>query len=289
MAESVAVIGGGPAGCQAAVWLSKLGISVTLYEPAGALGGLQRKSPFSNSWIAAVPADTLARDLADTMDANVRALGVPVLSRSVVSIVKRPAGFKVMTSASVQSHPAVLLATGTRPRRSGQEDDATVFSGLASVGSFDGKGKRVAILGGGDAAFEAFHILRERGNICRIFARSVRARSALRAHVPEEAIRIGSFSVEGKRVSGDVMPWAFDAAFVLYGWEPSLPVLLGISLEKDRDGLVRVDRGGATSMAGMFAAGDIVSGSHPCVSTALGSAVQAAKGIEGLVVSLKKL
>jgi len=223
------------------------------------------------------------------MDANVRGLGIPVVPRSVVSIIRKSAGFQVVTGASIEAHSVVLLATGTRPRRTGLEDERSVFAGLSSVGSFSGQGQRVAILGGGDAAFEAFHILRERGSICRIFARSLRARAALRAHVPDEAIGIGQFTIDGGCVSGDVMGWEFDAAFVLYGWEPSLPILHGISLEKDEEGFICVDRAGATSVVGIFAAGDIVAGSHPCVSTALGSAAHAAKGIERLVASPKNL
>lgn len=281
---SVAVIGGGPAGSQAAIWLAKLGIPVVVYETSGVMGGLQRRSPFSNSWISAVPSTTRARDLAGAMDRNVRDLAIPIMQHEVVGICRARAGFTLEAQGRRFEHTNVLIATGTRPRRSGQENDQTVFAGLAAAGSYLGTGQRIAILGGGDAAFEAFQILSHRGNHCTIFARSIRARAEFRDAVPAIAVTLGAFSLEGGRVVGEGLSCAFDVAFILHGWEPVLPALRDFDLERDDHDLIVTDQRGRTTMPGLFAAGDVVSGVHPCVSTALGTAVQAAKCIEADVI-----
>lgn len=283
----VAVIGGGPAGSQAAIWLAKLGIPVVVYETSGVMGGLQRRSPFSNSWVSAVPATTLARDLADAMDRNVRDLAIPILQSEVVAICRSCVGFTIETQDSRSEHSRVLIATGTRPRRSGQENDINVFAGLAAAGNYLGTGRRIAILGGGDAAFEAFQVLSDRGNDCSIFSRSVRARSEFRAAVPVSAVHVGRFVVRDAQVVGDDIAHDFDVAFILHGWEPSLPVLRDIDFERDDHGLIVTDQRGKTTARGVFAAGDVVSGIHPCVSTALGTAVQAAKCIEAELARIR--
>ena len=66
----VTIVGAGPAGCSAALWLKQLGLQVMLLETSGACGGLQNKNPFTNTWIATNPHATgasVAKALRESM------------------------------------------------------------------------------------------------------------------------------------------------------------------------------------------------------------------------------
>lgn len=283
-AIDVAVIGGGPAGAQCALWLTKLGLRTVLLEKAGYLGGLQHLSPATNSWLSVVPSDTPAKGIAAAIAANLEAQGVEFRLGEAARVAKAGSAFEAAAGGIAVSARAVVLATGTRHRVSGAEDGVDVLAGLQHAWSFDRKPCRVAVSGGGDAAFEAYSVLSGKGHEVAVFARTVHARQELRASVPSSALFGEGILLRGKMaVSHDGGEWPFDAAIVLHGWEANLPDMEGISLDLGNDGYVGVDWNFMTAEPGLFAVGDMVRGMHPCVATALGSAAQAAKAIERLL------
>lgn len=277
------VIGGGPAGSQCALWLTKLGFSALLVEEH-TIGGLQARSPFTNSWLAPVAAATPAAEVARTIEKNLVDQGVTIHRSRVERIYAHGGTFTLEIDASTgrmeADARAVVLACGTRPRRSGMED-SRIHAGLHEVGQDPGNG-RIAILGGGDAAFEAYAILKQKNPKVSIFARSLRARPSLREPVPKEDVHVGEFELNRpeSHVTGNGQAYPFDRAYVLWGWEPCLPDLGEIEVSRGSSGGLLVYSDRMTSWPGLFAAGDLIDGVHPCVATALGSGSQAAKGVE---------
>jgi len=278
----VAVIGGGPGGAQAALWLHKLGVPVVLLERREALGGLQALSPFSNSWLSVLPHDFLAADVARNIDRNLRNQSVSVRQADVSCVDAVEDGFLVRYEGGSCIVRAVVLATGTKVRESGHEDGNRVVAGLSHVGGFDGARSRIAVFGGGDAAFESWTMLSAKGHDVEVFARTVRANMAFRKLVPSEKVHVGDYEIDG---SGGLVrcedgEFPFDKGFVLYGWAPVLGYAAGLGLVRSRTGHVVTDGAMMSSVPGCYAVGDLVAGLHPCVSTAIGSAAQAAVALE---------
>lgn len=324
------VIGGGPAGSQCALWLTRLGIDAVLCE-AGIIGGLQALSPFTNAWLAPLPSDIPASRIAAAIRANLAAQNVEVLRGKAVSVgsvkgpaiapadgptgwptqafpwlAKRPDLFEVQCENHRVLARTVVLATGTQPRTCGLENDH-ILAGLHQVDpaarsmtsaetgpSAPDRRLRIAIMGGGDAAFEAWLVLSRQGFDATIFARTVRARRRFAEQVPRQNVLIGDFEIDAatRQVAARTpgrpeerrAVFAFDRAHILWGWEPVLDVLkigqAGLSPRRGPSGKLVVDDDGMTTEPGLFAAGDLIHGSHPCVATALGSGSQAAKGVE---------
>ena len=98
-AQSVAIVGGGPAGLSAAFQLRRLGFQVSLYESKDALGGLMRYG---------IPSYRLARDI---LDGEINRIVAMNISLHLGHDVSGPEELQELRS----SHDAVYLATGASP------------------------------------------------------------------------------------------------------------------------------------------------------------------------------
>jgi len=277
----VAVVGGGPAGAQCVLWLTKLGIDCLLLEP-GTLGGLQARSPFTNSWLAVVQATTAARSVARNIEDNLSAQGCRVAGERCTAVSASPDGFALtLAGGGTLSAGTVVLATGTRERTGGLESLPGVEIGLVGTAALDDIGGRdVVILGGGDAACEAHAILSARDPASlHLFARTRRARDDLWDAIPAAHRHTGAYMIEDGAVHWSGGAHRFDRALVCYGWAPAVPTLPG-TIETDAAGHLVVDAVCRTNLPGLYAVGDVNGRGYPCVATALADGVIVAKDIE---------
>jgi thioredoxin reductase len=146
--------------------------------------------------------------------------------------------------------------------------------------STDFAGARVALLGGGDNAFENHEFVKQRGasHAC-IYARTVRAQKQFVDRVPAADLVVGVPIIEPatKQVNGQ----PYDCILVLYGWQANIGFLDGLSVVTDDRGFVQTDMACAqTSVDGVYAIGEVAQRMHPCVPTAMADGVVAAKAIE---------
>lgn len=274
MTRRVLIIGGGPAGVACAIWLHKLGADVLLLEAEARLGGLQRRSPYENLWIPGVQGTT-GQQVAQALDDHAVALNVPVRRQCPVLSVSAD-GHTVVTADGEVAAAFLVIATGSRPRSGGFVASSSVAIGPgAGMEALDVAGKAVAILGGGDNAFDQARFVRDRGGRPVIFSRTPpRAQKVLQDMIPDVPVRIGPYTADAQAMTVDSE--TFTAFGVMYGFEAVVPD--GLRLERD-NGYVRVDRYGETSVAGVFACGEVTDYWHPCVTTSAAHGIQVAKQI----------
>lgn len=280
------IVGGGPAGASCAVWLARLGLSPLLVEARPRLGGLTADNPFADGWIAALPGAT-GRQVADNLDESVRAAGVPVLLQAPAEHV-RPCeeGFALSLGRQGEVRGrALVIATGVRARGlPGHAPDARWPGVLVGPGSAivaqDYAGLSVAVLGGGDNAYENFVYVRNRGaREVHLYARTVRAQQQWVARVGREGVHVGPYRVDpaARTVDGR----RYDLILVFYGWEPQAGFADGLQLARDTRGYLVTDFATAqASRPGVYAIGEVASRMHPCVVTAMADGVVAAKDIQ---------
>jgi thioredoxin reductase len=173
----------------------------------------------------------------------------------------------------------VVLATGVRFKSGGFKSAINVAIGPGKpTEAIDVYDRRVAILGGGDNAFEHYHFTLARGaTLCRVFGRTIRAQRKLRESVPPSNVIQGDFFADQNRMT--VNGEAFDAFLVQFGYEPVLPACIP-NVQLDPNGFVLADRWGVTTVDGFYAVGEVTQTFHPCVTTSSAHGIQAAKVIQ---------
>jgi len=287
------IVGGGPAGASCATWLARLGLAPLLLEAAPLLGGLTACNPFRDDWIVALPAVTgrdVAANIARSVELACEQTRLEVVTGARVTAVRRAAdGFEVdcLQQGATRRHAGrtLVLATGVRPRpldasRPGHAWPGVLCGPGEHIARADYAGRSVAILGGGDNAFENYAYVRGRGAASvQVYARTVRAQRQLVRAVADGDLHVGAYQVdpETRQVQGRT----YDLILVFYGWEPRADFADGLALRRDERGFIRTDPDSAvTSVPGCYAVGEVARRMHPCVVTAMADGVVAAKAIE---------
>jgi thioredoxin reductase len=286
------IIGAGPAGASCAVWLRHLGLDPLLLEASDRIGGLAARNPFADIWTLTSPNQT-GVDVANQMARQVQAAGIDVwFETTVTSVSGQLPQFTVQAKrAGNQTAPLIartlVLATGVRPRGlagPAMPEDAAYPGVIVGPGeaimatSF--AGSRVAILGGGDNAFENYVFVQERGAACaHIYARTIRAQKQFVSRVPAADLNVGDVKVNP--VDRIVNNRTYDWILVFYGWRPNVSCLAGLDLMFDARGFVQTAMDTTqTNIDGLYAIGEVAQRMHPCVPTAMADGVVAAKAIE---------
>lgn len=293
----VIIIGGGPTGLTAAIYLAREGLNALVIEKAG-LGGqagiTQTLDNFPGFDDGISGADFAAR-----LTRQAKRFGGEVLqAQNVVSIDQDGQYLCVHTSdGSEYGATAILLATGARYRRlgiPGEEDliGANVHFCATCDGAFY-KGKKVLVVGGGNSGFEEGLFLTKFASQVDIveFLPRVKASKTLQDKVAEmknmsvtvnHAVRelrlkgghLDAVLVED-RATGENKEWCYDGVFVFVGFSPNSDLAKGTA-EVDPWGSVVTDGTLMTSLPGLFAAGDVRAGSTKQAASAAGEGATAA-------------
>ena len=159
------IIGAGPAGAQCALWLKQLGHDPCLIESGSQAGGLLCNNPYPISGLACLGEQLTGQQLATGLQATLHASQVCLKTSQHVSRISRyDDQYQVesitATGVTMLQTRHVVIASGVKPRTGGLPASENILFGPGQqVYSHDWRGLRVAILGGGDNAFENFLLL----------------------------------------------------------------------------------------------------------------------------------
>jgi thioredoxin reductase (NADPH) len=290
------IVGGGPAGLAAAMYAAREGIDAVVVD-ASALGGQAGVSGRIDNYLG-FPDGISGAELADRFVAQARRYGIELLSAVSVTGVQRD-GEDLVTSLStgqqLTSH-AVIVATGSTYRRldvPGEED--LIGAGVHFCATCDApfyKGAdEVVVIGGGNSALEEGLHLSEFAKRVRVLTRDgLTASPVLQERVrsdPQFTVQTGVDIVElegerGKfaavvardRDTHETHRFPAAAAFVFIGLKPN-NAFLGDAVERDAGGFLVTTSSMETSMPGVFAAGDVRSGSTKQLGSAVGDGIAA--------------
>lgn len=169
--NEVIVLGGGPAGMTAAIQLRRYGISALLVEKTR-LGGLLWNANLVENY-PGFPAGISGPKLVHLIEKQMERLDVPVSFDEVTKIEQSQAGFQVSTLTTYYLPRFVIVASGTKPNPIPLpipvEIQNRVFSEVYPL--LGVTGKRIVIVGAGDAAFDYALNLSKKGNFVTILNR----------------------------------------------------------------------------------------------------------------------
>jgi thioredoxin reductase (NADPH) len=314
-ANTVPIIGGGPAGMSCALWLANYGLRPILIEAEPALGGMARRSPYPNDGLLGRPGET-AHENAAAFARHIRELPIEVrLGASPLNLRRAGDGqFRLEIAAAdpLVAQPiactALVLATGTRFAGDEWLDGVAnarrmMKQGRVHVGAPWAReagaqlGRHVAVVGGGDNAFDVSRMLVEKGVKATIIMRSRSPRAQplmvqrLRQFESAGAARIiAGRTVEALELAGeaalslrldDGSKLAADHVLLLLGYRPNSDArwLAKLTLERDERGYFIVDGNKETSCRSVFAIGDVADPMHPSIATAIAAGTMAAREI----------
>ncbi len=280
------VIGGGAAGAQCALWLDMMGYRPCILEMHDRLGGVGNENDFTYHGIALAEHPLTGREIGNLINNSVARSKVSCFLKSgVVDLNKLDDGFLIRFSSNNLEHEVqtryVVIATGVVPKTGGISPDARVLIGPNDrIATFDFASKRVAILGGGDNAFENYcSISKMAPSAVHIYARTIRGRSEFVRRASVNDVFVGTVDFDSYEMT--VNGHHYDVVVVLYGWKPDLPFLRRLQADRDSHGFLVIDHKTAeTSIKNVFAIGDVANRESPAVITAMAGGLVAAKEIQ---------
>src|SRR6266540_3474125 len=304
----VIIVGAGPAGLCAAMYAGR-GMLKALTIERGAPGGELLNTDLIEDYIGFE--SIKGWDLAHKMTEHAKKFGAEILTDTVEQVRTASDGWFDVVTARGRTYraPAVILTAGGTPVKLGVPGEKEYAGkGVSYCAVCDGafyKGERLAVVGGGDAAVEeADYLTRYASKVHLVHRRDdFRASRLLQerafANPKIEVIRntvvpeiVGNAkgvthavledSTTGTRSNLDV-----GGVFIFVGFKPNTQLVEG-HVDHDAAGYLITDNRMMTSMAGLFAAGDVRSQVTRQITTAVGDATTAAIAVEKYLKSLRE-
>ncbi len=302
--HNVVIIGSGPAGLTAAIYASRANLSPLLIEGWQSGGQLTTTTEVEN--YPGFSKGIMGPELMKEMRAQAERFGTEFLTGDVsaVDLAQRPFRLTIDGEQTVEA-AALILATGASAIQLGLPNEQRLIGhGVSTCATCDGyffRGQDLVVVGGGDSALEEATFLTK-------FARTVTVvhrRDKLRASkiMQDRAMKneklsfawnsvvediLGKDVVTGVRlrniVTGISTELACAGVFVAIGHRPNTDLVKG-QVAMDEKGYVLTSHGTATSVTGLFAAGDVQDTKYRQAITAAGSGCMAAIDAERFLES----
>jgi len=297
MTYDVIILGGGPAGLTAGIYLSRGGKKALLLE--GFEGGEAARIEKVENY-PGFPEGIPGSDLVARIREQAQAFGTEIRSEEATALEAVGEEKRVRAETEVLVSRSVIIAIGTHPRRLQVPGEKELLGrGVSYCATCDGplfRGKPVAVVGGGNSAVhEALHLAGLASRVYLIHRRDrlraehvvgERARSHPRVEIVWDSVPqrfLGEGSLSGIEIlnkkTGAVRVLEAAAVFVSIGAHPRTDFLRGV-LELDPEGFIVTGENLQTSMPGVFAAGDVRAQHFRQIVTAVAEGARAAQAAE---------
>ncbi|MGD0637148.1 MAG: thioredoxin-disulfide reductase [Nitrososphaerales archaeon] len=273
--SNVVIIGSGPAGLTAGIYCARAGLSPVVYMGSRYGGQLMLTSDVEN--YPGFKDPVMGPDLMEQMRSQAERVGTKLIQDDVTEVDFRTYPFVVKTLSEERRALSVIVASGANPRRLNLDSETRLMGkGVSNCAVCDGfffKGKRLAVVGGGDTALEEATYLSQLASSVTVIHRrdTLRASNALQkeafsdpklSFIWDSAVTevTGERKVDGVRVknlkTGEERPLPFDGLFVAIGYDPNTQIFKG-QLEMDANGYLIAKNETETNVRGVFVAGDV--------------------------------
>jgi len=305
------VIGAGPSGLTAALYLARYGLDTIIIEKAFPGGQMTLTAsienyPGSSKVISGI-------ELANEMETQVKNAGVQIITDDVCDIYAsedKKYGFIIESvNKKVYKTLSIIIATGAKYKKlQTPGEDQFIGRGISYCATCDGplyKNKNIAVVGGGDSAVEEAIFLTAFAKKLILIHRRDRLRAAQR--IQDQLLSKGNVELMlGHKVkefageksinkiivenvnSGKITSVLIDGVFIFVGFSPNTEFLKIKNIVKlNKDGHVITDGDMSTSAEGIFACGDVREKQLRQISTAVGDGALAAHSAKLFIDNLR--
>lgn len=282
MLYDLIVVGGGPAGMTAALYARRYDLKVLVFYET--LGGHCAEAHNVENYpgIFSIP----GMELAQKFKQHAEKFGTEIKCERVERIERAQRGFHVVCGSEVCSAKTVLIATGTQTKRLQIKGEKEFTGrGVSFCATCDApffRKKTVAVVGGGDSALSAALMLSDiakkvylihRRNEFRaepILIKNVKKRknvelvmeSAIDEIKGDKAVKSIAVKKAGDEEGKAEREIALDGVFIEIGADPASVIVKNLGVKFDQGGFIIVDAAQTTNVPGVYAAGDISTGSN---------------------------
>lgn len=271
----ICIIGAGPGGLSAALYAGRSELKTLVIEKE-TVGGLITTTTEIENYPGSEK-DATGTSLTQRMYEQAEEVGCEFAYDYVSEIVKTEEGFKIVCDLDEYTAKAVIISTGSEPNMAGVTGEA-LFRGrgvsyCATCDAMFFKGKKIAVIGGGDTAVKEAHYLSRFVSDLYLIHRRDELRAGiynvrklegdenvkvLYSHVPVEIKgdkKVNALAVKNLKTD-ETYDIELDGIFVFVGYKPNTEFLNGM-LELTENGYIVTDEKMQTSVPGIFAVGDV--------------------------------
>lgn len=293
--EKLIIIGSGPAGHTAALYAARANLEPLMFEGAVSGGQLMITTDVEN--YPGFPDGIMGPELMEQFRKQSERFGTRMRASDVTAVDLTQHPFKVSVSGDEFTADAIILSTGATARWLGiPGEEKLTGKGVSACATCDGfffKEQELVVVGGGDTAMEeALFLTKFASKVTIIHRRDEFRASKIMSEraMGHEKIEViwnamvteihGESTVTGvsvkDTVTGEETEMNVDGVFVAIGHKPNTEIVVG-QLDLDENGYVKTEAGSTkTSVAGVFAAGDVADHIYRQAITAAGTGCMAA-------------
>lgn len=300
--ENLVIIGSGPAGYTAAIYAARANLKPLVFEgfQAGGIPGGQLMTTTEVENFPGFPNGITGPQLMANMRAQADRWGAELVTEDVISVDLSQRPFVIRSDEQEVKAHSIIIATGATAKRLGLPSEAQYWNrGISACAICDGavpifQNVPLVIIGGGDTAAEEALYLTKYGSHVHMLVRGDKMRASkamqdrvlnnpkITVHWNTEAVDV--FGEEGymtglkvrDRQTGDTREIAANGLFYAIGHNPNTELFKG-QLELDEVGYIVTQPGSvATSIEGVYAAGDVQDHEYRQAITAAGTGCMAA-------------